>query len=113
MTEQCGKNLYDYSQEKICPCGCGMKVSECPGYRHGKEGHCEEKFLTLADEAWKEVLKEKIKAKIIAKKGEHLDKLADIIAKTNGEKWKNKIAAKMRCSEFKDELKDFFSSSCE
>ena len=111
MTEQCGPNTYEYSKEGICSCGCGGKI---PQHSHGSEGscHCAEKFLEVADEAWTEVLKEKIKAKIIAKKGEHIEKLAEIISIANGEKWKHKISAKTKCNEFKDNLKEFLSS-CE
>lgn len=111
MTEQCNSNIYECSKEGIGSCGCGNRIH--PHY-HNSEGscHCAEKFLEVADEAWKEVLKEKIKAKIIAKKGEHIEKLAEIIAIANGEKWKHKISAKTKCNEFKENLKEFFSS-CE
>lgn len=101
MNEHCHQN------EGVCPCGCGYKVHT---HSHEEGCHCSEKFLALADEAWKEVLKEKIKDKIRAKKGEHIEKLAEIIATANGDKWKNKISAKTKCNEFKDTLKEFFSS---
>lgn len=109
MTEHCGTNMNEYSKEGTCSCGCGSKIHS---HHYGSEEgcHCAEKFLEIADEAWKEVLKEKIKAKIIAKKGEDIEKLAEIIAKANGEKWKHKISAKTKCNEFKDSLKEFFSS---
>lgn len=112
MSEQCGcgDNMHEHYGEKTCSCGCGKHY-----HRHDEEGgcHCAEKFLEVADEAWKEVLKEKIKTKIIAKKGEHLDKLAEMVAEANGEKWKHMISAKMKCNEFKENLKGFFTSSCE
>ncbi len=112
MTEYCGSNMHRYQNEGHCSCGCGCG---CGSHHHndGEEScKCTEKFLEIADEAWKEVLKEKIKAKIIAYKGEHMDKLAEMIAKANGEKWKNKISSKIKGNEFKDNLKEFFSS-CE
>ena len=104
MTDECCNNMHEYQKE--CSCGCGS-------HKHSHEGgcNCAEHFLTIADEAWKEVLKEKIKAKIVAKKGEHIEKLAEIIAVANGEKWKHKISAKMKCNQFKDSLKDFFSET--
>lgn len=112
MTEQCGAHTHDCGcqQEGVCHCqSCG-----CSKHHHGhdEEGNCccAEKLLMVADEAWKEVLKDKIKEKIIAKKGEHLDKLAELIAVTNGEKWKHKISARLKCDEYKDQLKEFFSS---
>ena len=107
MTEQCGENMY---KEGICSCGCGCGSKI---YVHSdSEGvcNCSEKFLKIADKAWEEVLTEKIKAKIIETKGDHLDKLAELIATANSEKWKNKISAKIKCNKFKDNLKDFFSS---
>lgn len=114
MSEQCGcgNNMHEHYGEKKCSCGCGEYY-----HHHGQhdEGgcHCAEKFLEIADEAWKEVLKEKIKTKIVAHKGEHLDKLAEMVAMANGEKWKHMISAKMKCNEFKESLKEFFTSSCE
>ncbi len=106
-------NMHEYEQEGHCTCGCGCD-SHHHHHHHDHDGHCHcaEKFLEIADEAWKEVLKEKIKTKIIEHKGEHLDKLAEIIAKANGEKWKHKISAKTKCNDFKENLKDFLSS-CE
>lgn len=113
MTEYCGSNMHGHGHQE-CSCGCGCGCGDKGHHHHDSEKgcHCAEKFLELADEAWKEVLKEKIKAKIIAKKGEHIEKLAEIVAMANGEKWKHKISAKMKCNEFKDHLKEYFSQ-CE
>jgi len=108
MTEQCGENIHGYQQEGTCSCGCGKKFHTHEGSEEGC--HCAEKFLQIADEAWKEVLKESIKAKIIAKKGEHIEKLAEMIAAANGERWKHKISAKTKDKEFKENLKEFFTS---
>lgn len=118
MSEQCCTNMQGSGTTVPCPCGCGAKISiysdggcSC-GSNCSCGCGCSDKFLKIADEAWMEVLKEKIKDKILAHKGEHIDKLAEIIAKANGEKWRNKISAKTKGNEFKDSLKEFFSS-CE
>lgn len=108
MTEQCCNNAHIHGTTLPCPCGCGAKISIYSD--EGYECNCSDKFLKIADEAWMEVLKEKIKCKIIAHKDEHMEKLAELIAKANGEKWKNKIASKTKNNQFKDELKAFFSS---
>ena len=112
MTDYCGSNMHEHKNEGCtCGCGCGCGDNKHSHHSHGDgECNCAEKFLELADEAWAEVLKEKIKNKIIAHKGEHLDKLAEIVAIANGEKWKNKISSKTKCTKFKDELKDYFSA---
>lgn len=116
MTEQCscgcGGHSHEYHKEGTCSCGCGSRM-HIREHDAEKSCHCAEKFLCIADEAWKEILKEKIKAKILEKKGDHMDKLAEIVATANGEKWKHIISAKMKCDEFKNSLKDFFTSGCE
>lgn len=106
MTDEC--NMYGHQHRDTCSCGCGCGCGE-----HSEDGghcHCAQKFLKIADEAWVEVLKDKIKTKILAHKGEHMDKLAEIIASANGEKWKYLISAKTKGHEFKDKLKEFMSS---
>jgi len=111
MTEHCNSHSHEH-QHGACTCGCGCGCGEHDHHHHhDDEGcNCAEKFLEIADAAWAEVLKEKIKEKIYTHKGEHMDKLAEMIAKANGEKWKTKISAKMQCNEFKENLKGFFSS---
>lgn len=115
MTEHCC-SCKEHHKEGTCSCGCGCGCG-CGVKHHSRdmEGscNCAEKFLEVADQAWIEVLKEKIKDKILQKKGEHIDKLAEIIATTNGEKWKHRIEARMACDKYKDTLKEFFTSGCE
>lgn len=116
MTDQCCSNMQGHGTTVPCPCGCGAKISihSDGACNCGCDGgcSCSDKFLKLADEAWIEVLKDKIKCQIIANKDEHMEKLAGLIAKANGERWKHKISSKTKNNEFKDSLKDFFSS-CE
>lgn len=115
MTEQCGSHNEYHSGACSCGCGCGCGCGSHAHHHHhdSEEGcQCAEKLLEIADEAWRELLKEKIKAKIVAKKGEHMEKLAEIIAVANGEKWKHKISAKTKCNDYKEHLKEFFTS-CE
>lgn len=113
MTDQCYTHTHGEHHEGHDSCGCGCGCGCGSHNHHGKEGcQCAENFLKIADEAWMEVLKEKIKAKIIDHKGEHMEKLANIIAQANGERWKHKIASKINGNEFQDNLKEFFSS-CE
>lgn len=104
MTEQSFHGEY-------CKCGEDCKCKEkFLKEHHSEHCHCEEKFLKLADDAWMELLKEKIKAKVEKEQGESLDKVADIVAKANSEKWKHKIMIKCKCEEYKNTLKEFFSN---
>ena len=96
MTEQCNpQEQYHKMHEGTCS-------KECCDWS--------EKFLMFADEAWKEVLKEKIKTIIEKEHGDHLEKLAEILAKANKEKWEYKITAKMKHKEYKETLKEYFSN---
>lgn len=114
MSGCCDSNMHEHHKGGECSCGCGCGCGSKHHLHHDSEGHCHcvEKFLELADEAWKELLVEKIKEKILTKKGEHLEKLAEIISTANGERWKHKIGAKTNVNEFKDKLKEFLSA-CE
>lgn len=110
MTEQCGCGS-EHNDDGSCKCGCGCSCGKHYHHHHEEGCNCGEKLLMIADEAWKELLKDKIKAKILAKKGDHLEKLAEIVAVANGEKWKHMISAKTKCNKYKDTLKEYFSSS--
>ncbi|MEI8129518.1 MAG: hypothetical protein WCG95_07885 [bacterium] len=114
MSEHCNEHAHEHQHGGDCSCGCGCGCGQnIHGHHHYEEEggcNCAEKFLQLADEAWKAVLKEKIKAKILEKNGDHVEKLAEIVAMANGEKWKHIISAKTKGHKFKDELKDFFTS---
>ena len=98
--------------EEYCKSG---EHHQCCDKMHKKshEEHCchSDKLLEFAGEAWKELLKEKIKANIEKEHGPHLDKLADMLAKANGDRWKHKIEAKMCYEEYQNTLKDFFKSN--
>src|SRR4051812_17667548 len=89
-----------------CGCGCNCQCSDCScnkqsscgceksgcGSSCGSSGNCcdkAKKFLELADQAWKEVLKEKIKKHIEAN-DKNLDELAKLISDTNHKRWKKK-----------------------
>lgn len=110
----CNCNCHDH---------CGDHCSSCCSSHHDHHGCCgeghhhhhevsgSEAFLELADEAWMEVLKEKIKAHIVAN-DTRLNDLAKIIAEANHCRWKMKMASKHGCDDFKQRLHDFFGSDC-
>jgi len=101
----CGSN-----QEKHC-CHNHFKHEEC--HHHGEHDHGEEMevdyFLELADEAWQEVLMDKIKAYILKTQNDRMDKLAKVIAEGNNHRWKNRMEKKQGCKDFMEELCKFFS----
>lgn len=68
-----------------------------------------QELLLLADEAWMELLKEKIKDQIQASSGKHMDKLAKLISTSNGERWKDKMEIQKTKRNFRSQINDFFS----
>lgn len=79
-------------------------------------GDCEcnmhEELLALADDAWMELLKDKIKAEIEKANGPHMDKIAKLVADANCAKWGNMIQAKVKCNEYKENLKALMIGGC-
>jgi len=69
-----------------------------------------EKLLALADAAWCELMKEKIKKEIEASCGEQMSKVAKLVAETNKAKWAAKISAKQHCQEYRTNLLSLFTN---
>ncbi len=65
-----------------------------------------ERLLTLADDAWYELLKEKMKAEIQKSCGDNMDKIAKLVTETNCAKWSHMVTGKVKCDEYKQQLKD-------
>ncbi len=88
---------------------CNTSQGTCSeGAQHSAESECcdlPEKLLCLADEAWKEVVKEKIKKEIESSVGAKLDALAKLVAETNHRRWSHLIEGKQKCDEYKQQVK--------
>ena len=111
------KHHHDNGCCSHCSCGCQSNENSCGQNKcncscHEHKGHeCEEmemNFLELADKAWMELLKEKIKARITATSNDTLEQLASLISDANHNRWKEIFASKKCCSDYKSNLKDFF-----
>ena len=68
-----------------------------------------EKLLCLADEAWKDALKAKIREKIEKNQAEKLEQLATLVADANHRRWKHMIEAKQGCESFKHQVKEILT----
>lgn len=90
--ESCSK---EHHQE---PCGCCCHEHQ----------HFSDQLLEMADEAWMEVLKDKIKQKIEDTTGQHLDQLATLVATANHNRWINKMGVINGKDEFKNKLDEYF-----
>ncbi len=92
---------------------CHTHSCHCCGHEHDHECHhhhesYSEQLIHAADEAWMEVLKEKMKEQIEKKSGKHLDELAKLITAENEKRWHNKIKNTNQIHEFKDQVASFF-----
>jgi hypothetical protein len=107
------------SKERSCCCKGSCSSGSCgTGYTCQKCGESDsgcnyaQKFLELADHAWMELLKEKIKEHIQSH-AKHIDELAGLIAEANYERWQKKMDNKRCCGCYEEKLKEFFEKSCE
>ena len=96
MSECCEPKEQMCCSTEKCRCKCKC---ECP---------MPGKLLCLADQAWMELVKEKIKAEIDAKCGAELKNLAEIVSQANCEKWHAMVAGKQRCEQYQNDVRDFF-----
>jgi hypothetical protein len=92
------------SSEGSCSCSCHK------GEHHQEENDFSKQLLELADEAWMELLKDKIKQQILTNNGNKIEQLAKLVADSNNERWKNKLGIKKCCNNFKEKLENYFSS---
>lgn len=106
----CHEHDHHHHHHDGCCC-CSQEKHECCKEESCCDGHEDfaSQLLSMADEAWMELLKDKIKENIQASGGAHLDQLAKAVAESNGARWKNKLAMKQNANDFKDKIKSLFS----
>lgn len=89
-----------------CNCGC-QSGGACSHYHEHQD--ISHDLLQMADDAWMELLKEKIKKQIESTSGDRLDQLAKLVSDSNKERWKSKMGTQHANTNFKDRIADFFS----
>jgi len=70
-------------------------------------------LLDLADEAWYEAVKDRIRKEIESNCGDRLDELAKIVSDANRQRWQQKVESKVKCEEYKGKVRAFFTSGCD
>ncbi|MBA3814917.1 MAG: hypothetical protein H0X29_00020 [Parachlamydiaceae bacterium] len=93
---------HSHSHSDGC-CSCSEDC-ECNCNCHQKSHKYSDELLALADEAWMELLKDKIKEEIKKNSSEHIEKLASLVSKANHDRWNSKIDQKKNCHQFEDDL---------
>lgn len=94
-----------HDSENLCSSSDTCSIAHHDHHDHGTFSH---QLFELADEAWMELLREKIKEQIEATSGKHMDKLAKIVSDANHARWQSKTAGFRNNEEFHDKLKNFF-----
>lgn len=106
-SSSCGSSSSCGCSKECCAsdCKCG---SDCSCKKGGSCGDFSAKLIQMADDAWTCLLKEKIKARVEKINGAQLDQLADLVAASNNERWKEKLKAKESCNDFQEKIEAFF-----
>ncbi len=75
-----------------------------------KETGCEmtDMMMCLADEAWKQLMIEKMKAEFEKARGEKMSRVAAASIEASIAKWEHKMAGKQKCQQAKESLKAAF-----
>ncbi|MFI0434561.1 MAG: hypothetical protein ACH350_02380 [Parachlamydiaceae bacterium] len=120
----CGSEKSSETEPKNCSCPCHQSESGCQPHQgscgeshqghHAQSGSCDyaKKFLEIADQAWMEVLKEKIKENIRSKAC-NMDELARLISEANHERWRMKMENKHAVNEYEAKIRNFFNHTCD
>lgn len=95
-------------QGQVEPCGCCCHHKDGSHSCGDEHKNFSQELLQLADDAWMEVLKEKIKEEILSSSGKHLGKLAKLVSEANNTRWKNKLAQSKTCEDFNHKVTEFF-----
>lgn len=94
---------------------CGTHENEeCCAHEHEHHEHEQDfahQLIAIADDAWMELLHEKIKKQIEISDGENLDKLAKLVSDANRERWNHKLAINKNSASYKNNLDQFFGKS--
>lgn len=98
----CTQNHHSHSSCHSSSGCCEDQDCGCSCHHHGQK--YSDELLALADEAWMELIKDKIKEEIKKNSGEHIDRIASLVAKTNHARWKFKMDEKQNEHTYEDEL---------
>ena len=109
MTHSGSHHHHDHEEHDHC---CHDHHDCCEGHEHHHEHHDSfaEQLLELADEAWMEILKEKIKDQIKSTEGKNLDELAKIVSEANHKRWSSILSEQNTKHGLKEKLENFFKS---
>ncbi len=95
-------------------CGCckEQKHDSCCK-EHGEDchNHFAKHLLCVADEAWMELLKDKIKKHILSSCDQQLEQIAEIVSESNKMRWEHKTAIQKAKEDFQEKLENVLGCS--
>jgi hypothetical protein len=92
-----------------CGCGCCCCTGQCCSCSC-HQGKYSDQLLHLADDAWMEVLKEKIKEEIRQNAGEQIAQLAKLVSTSNHARWRDKMQSKRDHEAFETNLRNVLTN---
>lgn len=102
----CSHEGHHFHEHGCCSCSANHQCG-CNCHRHHHK--YSDELLDLADEAWMEVVKEKIKEEIRQHSGEHISKLAKLVAESNHSRWNHILSEKKNHEDFEKNLRNLVS----
>lgn len=106
----CETNHEHHEHSSLKGCGCSCHQCQCCSSENKCRSECDkgQKLLALADEAWMEVLKEKIKDHIRST-DKKIDELAKIVAEGNRDLWHQRMAKAKAKENYSEKLGQLFN----
>jgi hypothetical protein len=68
-------------------------------------------LMDIADEAWEDLMRDKMKKAFEKAKGEKMDKAAALVVEASISYWEGKMKEKAKWNEFEDKLKSIMSQN--
>jgi hypothetical protein len=97
--------------QKSCSC-CQTSCHQSSCYEEEEDEYkslCEH-LVELADIAWMELVKEKLKEEIRNADADHIDQLVKVISSYNRQRWHAKLSEKSGCEDLEQQVKEIFAS---
>ncbi len=91
-----------------CESGCGCNGSKGCGCGQGSGCEMTDMVMAIADKAWAELMKEKMKAELEKKRGAQMSKVAAAAVDASVAYWSAKMEGKSKREQHKDALRKAF-----
>jgi len=105
MSHECSHNSCSHGHHHDAASSSCEHCQHCSCSCHKKKCSFVDDLFKLADDAWMELLKDKIKDEILKNSKDNIEQLAKLAASSNQARWSEKLAEKRNKDEFEEHLK--------